>query len=136
MMLVRLATDYRGSAGAANAIHGARRPEEGPLSGAIKRADPDRLPGLGCAADGQRACRACGQRSSIANVMPPLANVAISNVPGSPVPLYLAGAKVRHYYPVSIPAHGVAFNITVQSYDGEAGIRHDRLPGRGCPAPT
>jgi hypothetical protein len=49
--------------------------------------------------------------------LPALANVAISNVPGPPVPLYLAGAKLRHYYPVSIVTHGLAFNITVQSYD-------------------
>jgi hypothetical protein len=50
--------------------------------------------------------------------LPPLANVAISNVPGPPVPLYLAGAKLRHYYPLSIVTHGLAFNITVQSYAG------------------
>jgi hypothetical protein len=48
-----------------------------------------------------------------------VANVAISNVPGSPVPLYLAGAKMLDYYPVSIAAHSVALNITVQSYMGQ-----------------
>jgi WS/DGAT/MGAT family acyltransferase len=48
-----------------------------------------------------------------------MANVAISNVPGSPLPLYLAGAKMLDYYPVSIAAHGVALNITVQSYMGQ-----------------
>ena len=48
-----------------------------------------------------------------------MANVAISNVPGSPVPLYLAGAKMLDYYPVSIVVHGVALNITVQSYMGQ-----------------
>jgi diacylglycerol O-acyltransferase / wax synthase len=58
----------------------------------------------------------------LANVIPPLANVAISNVPGSPVPLYLAGAKVATYLPVSIPGHGVGLNITVQSYDGVLGF--------------
>jgi diacylglycerol O-acyltransferase len=61
-------------------------------------------------------------RSRLANVMPPLANVAISNVPGSPVPLYLAGAKVASYIPVSIPGHGVGLNITVQSYNGVLGF--------------
>jgi diacylglycerol O-acyltransferase len=61
-------------------------------------------------------------RSRLANVIPPMANVAISNVPGSPVPLYLAGAKVATYIPVSIPGHGVALNITVQSYDGVLGF--------------
>lgn len=54
----------------------------------------------------------------IAEKLPPLANVAISNVPGPSIPLYLAGAKLRHYYPVSIVTHGLALNITVQSYAG------------------
>jgi WS/DGAT/MGAT family acyltransferase len=57
-------------------------------------------------------------RGRIAERLPPLANVAISNVPGPPVPLYLAGAKLRHYYPLSIVTHGLGFNITVQSYAG------------------
>jgi len=43
-------------------------------------------------------------------------NVTISNVPGPKFPLYLAGAKMLNYYPVSIVVHGVALNITVQSY--------------------
>jgi diacylglycerol O-acyltransferase len=47
-----------------------------------------------------------------------LANVAISNVPGPQFPLYLAGAKMVSYFPVSIPAHGVALNMTVESYNG------------------
>ena len=46
-------------------------------------------------------------------------NVAISNVPGVQVPLYLAGAKMLDYYPVSIAVHGIALNITVQSYMGQ-----------------
>lgn len=57
-------------------------------------------------------------RSRLANVVPPLANVVISNVAGIPVQLYFAGAKVVSYYPVSIPAHGMALNVTVQSYNG------------------
>jgi len=48
-----------------------------------------------------------------------ITNVAISNVPGSPLPLYLAGAKMLDYLPVSIVIHGVALNITVQSYMGQ-----------------
>lgn len=43
-------------------------------------------------------------------------NLTISNVPGAPVPLYLAGAQLLDYYPVSIVIHGVALNITVHSY--------------------
>jgi hypothetical protein len=57
-------------------------------------------------------------RSRLANRMPPITNVAISNVPGPQFPLYLAGAKMLTYYPVSIAVHSVALNITVQSYNG------------------
>ena len=48
-----------------------------------------------------------------------IANVTISNVPGPQVPLYLAGAKMEGLYPLSIVVHGVALNITVQSYRGQ-----------------
>jgi diacylglycerol O-acyltransferase / wax synthase len=48
-----------------------------------------------------------------------VANVTISNVPGPQVPLYLAGAKMVGNYPLSIVVHGVALNITVQSYMGQ-----------------
>jgi WS/DGAT/MGAT family acyltransferase len=57
-------------------------------------------------------------RSRIANSMPPLANVAISNVPGPKVALYMAGAKMLTYYPVSIVMHSLGLNVTVQSYNG------------------
>ncbi|MFT4102143.1 MAG: WS/DGAT domain-containing protein, partial [Burkholderiaceae bacterium] len=57
-------------------------------------------------------------RSSLSSRMPAAGNVLISNVPGLPKPLYLAGAKIVHYYPVSIPYHGSALNITVHSYAG------------------
>jgi WS/DGAT/MGAT family acyltransferase len=43
-------------------------------------------------------------------------NVVISNVPGPRVPLYMAGARMRHFYPVSTLADGGGLNITVQSY--------------------
>jgi len=67
-------------------------------------------------------------RSGLADVMPMAANVCISNVPGPPVPLYGAGAKVAALYPVSIPAHGCALNLTVQSYLGnlDFGVTADR----------
>lgn len=57
-------------------------------------------------------------RSGLVNVLPPVANVAISNVAGAPFPMYFAGALVTCYYPVSIASHGMALNVTVQSYNG------------------
>jgi diacylglycerol O-acyltransferase / wax synthase len=61
---------------------------------------------------------AIASRSGILNVLPPIANLVISNVPGSPVPLYFAGARVVSFYPVSIIVHSMALNVTVQSYAG------------------
>ncbi|WP_371194413.1 wax ester/triacylglycerol synthase family O-acyltransferase [Glaciecola sp. SC05] len=57
-------------------------------------------------------------RARVANSLPPFANVLISNVPGPNVTLYFAGAKQVSIYPVSIPYHGMALNITLQSYNG------------------
>jgi diacylglycerol O-acyltransferase / wax synthase len=57
-------------------------------------------------------------RGRISERLPALANLVVSNVPGPPVELFLAGARLRHYYPVSIVTHGLALNVTVQSYGG------------------
>lgn len=56
------------------------------------------------------------ERTSITDAVPLMMNVAISNVPGSRRPMYFAGIEVKEFYPVSIATHGVALNITVQSY--------------------
>ncbi|MGC4076701.1 MAG: wax ester/triacylglycerol synthase family O-acyltransferase [Rubrivivax sp.] len=60
--------------------------------------------------------------SGIAGAVPPLANVVISNVPGPREPLYLAGARMTSYWPLSIVEHGIGLNITVMSYAGELGF--------------
>jgi diacylglycerol O-acyltransferase / wax synthase len=44
-------------------------------------------------------------------------NIVISNVPGPRRPLYAArGARLEHYFPVSVITEGQGLNITVQSY--------------------
>ena len=48
----------------------------------------------------------------------PFHNVTVSNVPGPTRPLYLRGARLEAMYPVSIPTHGQALNITCVSYAG------------------
>jgi WS/DGAT/MGAT family acyltransferase len=49
---------------------------------------------------------------------PPLANLVVSNVPGPQAPLYLAGARMLTWWPVSIVEHGLGLNVTVESYCG------------------
>ncbi len=48
--------------------------------------------------------------------MSPPVNLVISNVPGPREPLYAAGARLVHYFPVSTIVDGQGLNITVQSY--------------------
>lgn len=48
----------------------------------------------------------------------PTFNVVISNVPGPEHPLYFRGARLEATYPMSIPMHGQALNITCNSYAG------------------
>jgi diacylglycerol O-acyltransferase len=57
-------------------------------------------------------------KSGLANHLPMVANLVISNVPGAPVPLYLAGARFLTFHPLSIIMHGLALNITIQTYAG------------------
>jgi diacylglycerol O-acyltransferase / wax synthase len=80
----------------------------------VKNVLPTDFPSLGVGWLTQSAASVYRRATS---KLPPVANVAISNVPGPPVPLYLAGAKMLTNYPCSIVTHGLGLNITVQSYD-------------------
>jgi diacylglycerol O-acyltransferase len=55
----------------------------------------------------------------ISSAAPPPFNIIISNVPGPSRTLYWNGARMTGHYPLSIPTHGQALNITVTSYDGD-----------------
>jgi len=48
----------------------------------------------------------------------PLFNVTISNVPGPPFPLFLAGGRLVAMYPLGPVTEGVGLNMTVMSYCG------------------
>jgi len=52
----------------------------------------------------------------LAERLPRLANVVVSNVPGPPMPLYIAGARLRTWWPLSIVEHGLGLNVTVMRY--------------------
>jgi diacylglycerol O-acyltransferase / wax synthase len=47
---------------------------------------------------------------------PPIMNLIISNVPGPPFPLYVAGAEIEALYPMGPLLYGTGVNITVFSY--------------------
>ena len=55
-------------------------------------------------------------RSNLPDLLPPVVNVAISNVPKPKVALYVNGAELLHSYPVSIVTQGMGLNITLQGY--------------------
>jgi len=84
--------------------------------GSLKSILPTDYPSLGIPWLLEAATALYG-KARVADRIPQLANVVISNVPGPPLTLYMAGAKMLTNYPTSIIMHGMALNITVQSYD-------------------
>jgi WS/DGAT/MGAT family acyltransferase len=84
--------------------------------GSLKSVLPTDFPSLGVPWLLEAATALYG-KARVADRIPQVANVVISNVPGPSVPLYMAGAKMITNYPCSIIVHGMALNITVQSYD-------------------
>lgn len=55
-------------------------------------------------------------RTKMADRHRPIFNLTISNVPGPPFPLYLAGGRMVHNYPMGPIYDGGGLNITVMSY--------------------
>jgi diacylglycerol O-acyltransferase / wax synthase len=84
--------------------------------GSVKSILPTDFPSLGVPWLMEAATALIG-KAKVADRIPQVANVVISNVPGPAVPLYMAGAKMLTNYPTSIIVHGLGLNITVQSYD-------------------
>jgi WS/DGAT/MGAT family acyltransferase len=116
MMMVSLATDIADPIERLSAINASANQGK-KLQLSVKGAMPTDFPSLGVPWLMSGLVSLYG-RSRLANRLPPVCNVAISNVPGPNFPLYFAGAKLASFFPVSIPGHGVALNITVQSYNG------------------
>lgn len=56
--------------------------------------------------------------SGLSDVIPPPANLIISNVRGPDHPLYVAGARLRTIYSVGPAVEGIGLNITAWSYCG------------------
>jgi len=85
--------------------------------GSMKSILPTDFPSIGVPWLAEAAVSLYG-KARVAEKLPQLANLVISNVPGPQVPIYLAGARVLTNFPTSIVVHGLALNITVQSFDG------------------
>jgi diacylglycerol O-acyltransferase / wax synthase len=116
IMLVSLATDIADPLERLKAINQSSSSSK-EITGSLKAVVPTDYPSFGAPWLMTGLATLWG-RSKMADNLPPIANVTISNVPGPQTPLYMAGAKVDTYFPVSIPAHGMALNMTVQSYNG------------------
>ncbi len=116
MMRISLASHIKDPAERLQAIRTASAAAKA-MTNSVKTALPTDFPSLGAPwlLSGMAALFG---RSKIANSMPPVANLAISNVPGPRVALYMAGARMLTYYPVSIVMHSLGLNVTVQSYNG------------------
>lgn len=67
------------------------------------------------------------QAAKLEQRLPLATNLIVSNVPGPPIPLYLAGAKIENIFSVGPLNMGMGMNITVFSYDGhvDVGIQVD-----------
>ena len=87
------------------------------LAGGMKGVIPTDLPSIGIPWL-MGAITPLYRKAMASDRIPVVANLAISNVPGPQVPLYLAGGELKAYYPVSIVTHGLALNITIVSYNG------------------
>ncbi|MCU0805256.1 MAG: wax ester/triacylglycerol synthase family O-acyltransferase [Burkholderiales bacterium] len=87
------------------------------LTSRMKSVMPTDFPSLGVPWIVSRLASLYG-RSHLADRIPPIANVVISNVHGPDVPMYLAGARMLTYWPMSIVEHGLGLNITLESYAG------------------
>jgi diacylglycerol O-acyltransferase len=55
-------------------------------------------------------------------LLPPVANLVVSNVPGPRIPLYFAGARLMRHWPLSIVGHSLGLNVTVESYADALGF--------------
>lgn len=56
--------------------------------------------------------------AGLASRTPPAASVVVSNVPGPPIPLYLAGGRLEALYPMGPLLMGMSLNVTTLSING------------------
>lgn len=131
MMLVDLASRESDALKRLFAIHRSSNKAK-MLTGGMKSIIPTDLPSLGLPWL-MGALSSLYNTSLVANRIPVIANVVISNVPGPPMPLYLAGYRIAEYFPVSIVTHGLGLNITILSYNGS--LEYGLVADPACTGP-
>lgn len=105
------------------------------LSRTNRAADEVRGAGLLESAAGLAATLPGGLVARLARHQTGTVDFATSNVRAAPFPMYIAGARIEATYPIG-PLLGVAFNLTLMSYDGslDLGLHVDHAavtePGR------
>lgn len=114
MLVATLATDLADPLARLLAINASMQVGKGVVAdtGALQPEDLH-LPGLPAV---MATASLWAERLRLADFVSPMVNVVISNVRGPVRPMYLHGAKMCSHFPVSIPAHSVALNLTVQTY--------------------
>jgi diacylglycerol O-acyltransferase len=110
-IMVRLATDVADPADRLQAIHGSVASGRGALA-EMTPTQIVAMSGLGLTP------LVLAPMLRMQGLTRPPFNLVISNVPGPRKPLYMNGARLSGMYPLSVPYHGQAINITCTSYDG------------------
>ncbi|MCU0898216.1 MAG: wax ester/triacylglycerol synthase family O-acyltransferase [Burkholderiales bacterium] len=116
MTLVSLATNISDPVKRLRAIHESANAAKA-LTAGMRSVIPMDFPSLGIPWIVSGLASLYG-RAHVADRIPPIANLVISNIHGYDVPVYLAGARMLTYWPMSIVEHGLGLNITLESYAG------------------
>jgi diacylglycerol O-acyltransferase len=69
-----------------------------------------------------QSCSLLADLLHVADSVPPLGNMLVSNFPGPTIPLYFGACKVESMYPVSTLVPGSGLNITMVSYNGQLNL--------------
>ena len=109
MTVVPLGSDIADPLARLHAVHRAARRGKS-LAGALGREFPGRL---------LEAMPAMVVEQVARRALVPMVNVVVSNVRGPDLPLYLAGARLQMFAPLSIIIDGIGLNITGLSYNGK-----------------
>jgi WS/DGAT/MGAT family acyltransferase len=111
-ILTTMGTDIEDPVDRLKAITASTRAAKGQLQGM----SPTEVLAYSAALMAPTALQLASAMTGITAPLPFTFNLCVSNVPGPRETLYLNGSRLEATYPVSIPMHGMALNITLESY--------------------